>query len=192
MLKPLTVWITTAKLLKRWEYQTNLPVSWETCMWVKKQQLEPDRKQGTGSKLGKEYLKTVYSYPAYLTYMQSTSCKMSGWMNYKLESRFPREIINNLRYADSNTLMAESKEQLKSLLIKVKEVIEKAGLKFNITKIKIMAPNSITSWQKGSREVAQLCSTLCDPMDCSPPCSSIHGILQARVLEWVGRCKPSL
>ena len=101
-------------------------------MWVKKQQLEPDRKQGTGSKLGKEYLKTVYSYPAYLTYMQSTSCKMSGWMNYKLESRFPREIINNLRYADSNTLMAESKEQLKSLLIKVKEVIEKAGLKLNL------------------------------------------------------------
>ena len=86
--------------------------------------------------------------------MQSTSCKMSGWINHKLESRFPREIINNLRYADSNTLMAESKEQLKSLLIKVKEDIEKAGLKFNITKIKIMAPSSITSWQKRSREVA--------------------------------------
>ena len=93
--------------------------------------------------------------------------------------------INNLRYADSNTLTAESKEQLKSLLIKVKEDIEKAGLKFNITKIKIIAPSSITSWQKGSQEVAQSCPTLCDPMDCSPPGSSIHGILQARVLEWV-------
>ena len=154
-------------------------------MQVRKQQLELDMEQQTGPKSGKECIKAVYCHSAYLTSMQSTSCKMSGWMNYKLESRFPREIINNLRYADSNTLMAESKEQLKSLLIKVKEVIEKAGLKFNITKIKIMAPSSITSWQKGSREVAQLCSTLCDPMDCSPPCSSVHGVLQAIILQWV-------
>ena len=103
-------------------------------MWVKKQQLEPDRKQETGQKLGKEYIKIVYSHPAYLTYMQSTSCKISGWINHKLESRFPGEIINNLRYADSNTLMAESKEQLKSLLIKVKEESEKVGLKLNLQK----------------------------------------------------------
>ena len=60
-LKPLTVWITAncEKLLKRWKYQTILSVSWETCMHIKKQQLEPDREQWTGSKLGKEYVKSV-------------------------------------------------------------------------------------------------------------------------------------
>ena len=55
-------------------------------MQVKKQQLEWDTEQQTGSKLGKEYVKAVYFHPAYLTYMQSTSCEMPGWMNYKLES----------------------------------------------------------------------------------------------------------
>ena len=61
-------------------------------MWVKKQQLEPDMEQLTGSKLGKEYDKAVYCHPAYLTYMQSTSCEMIDWMNQKLESRLPGEI----------------------------------------------------------------------------------------------------
>ena len=61
-------------------------------MQVKKQQLEPDMKQLTGSKLGKEYDKAVYCHPAYLTYMQSTSCRMPGWMNHKLESRLPGKI----------------------------------------------------------------------------------------------------
>ena len=61
-------------------------------MSVKKQQLQPDVEQLIGSKLGKEYIKAVYSHPAYLSSMQSTSCKMSGWMNYKLESRFPAEV----------------------------------------------------------------------------------------------------
>ena len=92
--KPLTVLITTncGKFLKRWEYQTTLPASWEICMQVKEQQLELDMEQQTGSKLGKEYVKAVYCHPAYLTYMQSTSCKMSGWMKHKLESRLPGEI----------------------------------------------------------------------------------------------------
>ena len=61
--------------------------SWETCMQVKKQQLELDMEQQTGSKLGKKYIKAVYCHPAYLTYIQSTSCEMSGWMKHKLESR---------------------------------------------------------------------------------------------------------
>ena len=61
-------------------------------MQVKKQQLEPDMKQQTGSKLGKEYIKTVYCHLAYLTYMQSTSCEMTDWMKHKLESRFLGEI----------------------------------------------------------------------------------------------------
>ena len=72
MPKPLTVWFTEnyGQFLKRWEYQTTLPALWETCMQVKKQQLEPDMEQQTGSKLGKEYIKAVYFYPDYLTYMQ--------------------------------------------------------------------------------------------------------------------------
>ena len=65
----------------RWEYQTTLPASWGICMQVKKQQLELDMEQQTGSKSGKEYVKAVYCHPAYLTYMQSTSCEMPGWMS---------------------------------------------------------------------------------------------------------------
>ena len=84
MLKLLIVWITTncGKFFKRGKYQTSLPASWETCMQVKKQLLEPDTEQQTGSKLGKEYVKAVYCHPVYLTYMQSTSCEMLGWMNH--------------------------------------------------------------------------------------------------------------
>ena len=84
--KPLTVWIRTncGKFFKRWEYQTTWPASWEICMQVKKQQLELYMEQQNGSKLGKEYIKGVYCHPAYLTYMQSTSCEMLGWMNHKL------------------------------------------------------------------------------------------------------------
>ena len=74
---------------------------------------------------------------------------MLGWMKHKLESRLPREIsiTNNLRYADDTTLMAESREKLKSLLMKVKEETEKAGLKLSIQKMKIMASGPIASWQ---------------------------------------------
>ena len=90
----------------------------------------------------KEYDKAVYCHPAYLTYMQSISCKMLGWMNHKLESRLPGEI--SIRYADDTTVMAESKEELKSLLMKVKEETEKAGLKLSIQKMKIMASDPIT------------------------------------------------
>ena len=94
MLRLLIVWITEncGKFLKRWEYQTILPVSWETCIWVKKQQLELDIEQLTGSKLGKEYDKAIYCHAVYLTYMQSTSFEMLGWMSHKLESRLPGEI----------------------------------------------------------------------------------------------------
>ena len=62
------------KFLKRWEYQATLPASWETCMLVKKQQLEPDMEKWIGSKSGKEYVKAVYCHPAFLPYMQSTRC----------------------------------------------------------------------------------------------------------------------
>ena len=93
MPKPLTVWITTNwKFWRRWEYQTTWRSPWEICMQVRKQQLELDMKQQTGSKLGKEYVKTVYCHPAYLTYMESTSWEMLEWMKHKLESGLPGEI----------------------------------------------------------------------------------------------------
>ena len=86
MPKSLTVWIITncGEFLKRWEYQTTLSDSWEICVQVKEQQLELDMEQQTGSKSGKEYVKSVYYHPAYLTYMQSTSWKMLGLMKHKL------------------------------------------------------------------------------------------------------------
>ena len=89
MPKPSTVWITTncGKFWKRWEYQTTSPASLEICIQVKKQQLELDMDQQTGSKSGKEYIKAVYCHPAYLTCIQSTSCEMPAWMKHKLESR---------------------------------------------------------------------------------------------------------
>ena len=82
MPKPLTVWIRKnyGKFFKRWEYQTTWPASWEICMQVKKQQLELDMEQTIGSKSGKEYVSAVYCHPAYLTYVQNTSCEMPGWM----------------------------------------------------------------------------------------------------------------
>ena len=110
-------------------------------MKVRKQQLELDMEQQTVSKPGKESVKAVYCHPAYLTSMQSTSWETLGWKKHKLESRN----INNLRYADDTTLMAESEEELKSLLRKVKEESEQVGLKLNIQKTKLMASGPITS-----------------------------------------------
>ena len=117
-------------------------------MQDKKQQLELDLEQWTGSELGKEYLKAVFCHPAYLTYMQSSSHEMLAWMTgIKIAGRN----INNLKYADDTTLMAESEEELKSFLMKVKEESEKAGWKLNIQKMKIMASGPITSWQIGEK-----------------------------------------
>ena len=149
MPKPLTVWITTksGKFLKRWEYQTTLPISCEIWMQVKKQQLELDMEPWTGSKLGKEYVKVVYCYLAYLIYMQSTSMWNATLEEAQAGIKIARRNTNNLRYADDTTLMAESEEELKSLLMKVKEKSEKAGLKLKIQKIKTMASGPITSWQ---------------------------------------------
>ena len=88
------MWITTncRKFLKRWEYQTILPASGEICVQVKKQELESEMEQWTGSKLGMEYIKAVYCHLAYLASMQSTSCEMPGWMKHKLDSRLQGEI----------------------------------------------------------------------------------------------------
>ena len=114
----------------------------------KKQQIKLDMEQWTGSKLGKEYIKAAYRHPTYLTYMQSTSCTVLDWMKHKLESRLliSKRNINNLRYVDGTTLTAKSEEYLKRLLMKVKQESEKAGLRLNIQKMKIMASGPITSW----------------------------------------------
>ena len=80
------------KILKDREYQTTWLASWEVCRQVKKQRLEQDREQQTGSKSGKEYIKAVYCHPAYLTYIQIISQEMLGWMNHMLESRLLGEI----------------------------------------------------------------------------------------------------
>ena len=124
MPKTLNVLITIncGKFFKRWEYHTTLPASWEICMQVKRQQLEPDMEQRTSSKLGKEYVKAVYCHPAYLTSMQITSWETLGWMKHKLEIKISGRNINNLRYADDTTFMAESEEELKSLLVRVKKL----------------------------------------------------------------------
>ena len=89
-------------------------------MQVKKQKLELDMEQWTGSKLGKEYIKAVYCHPTYLTSMMTTSCEMPGWMKHKLESRLPGEIS-----VTSDTQMTphlwHKAKKLKSLLMKVRE-----------------------------------------------------------------------
>ena len=116
-------------------------------MQVKKQQLEQDMEQLTGSKFRKEYIKAIYCHPfLYILYAEYIM------RNPELDEaqagiRIIRRNINNLRYADDTTLLAESKEELKSVLMKVKEESKKAGWKLNIQKTKIMASGSITSWQ---------------------------------------------
>ena len=96
--------------------------------------------------MGKEYVKAVYSHLTYLTYMQSKSCEMLDWMKHKLESRLPAEISITSDMQMTPPLWQKA-EELKSLLMKVKEESEKDGLKLNIQKTKIMAPIPITSWQ---------------------------------------------
>ena len=105
------------KILKEMGVQITLLVSWEICIWVKKQQLELDMEQWTGSKLGKEYNKAVYCHFCYLIYAEYIT------QNARLDElqagiKITRRNINNLRYADNTTLPAESEEEL---LIRVRE-----------------------------------------------------------------------
>ena len=147
MPKPLTVWITTncGKVWKRWEYRNTWSTSWENYMQIMKQQLELDMEQQTGSKQEKEYVKAVYCHPAYLTYAEYI-VRNAGLEEAQPGIKIAGRNINNLIYADDTTLMAESEEELKILLMKVKEESEKVGLKLNIQKTKIMASGPITSW----------------------------------------------
>ena len=115
-------------------------------MQVKKQQLELNMEHQTSSKLGKKYVKAVYCHPVYLTYMHSTSCNMLGWMKHTLESRLPGE-ISITSDMQMTPPYGRKQEELKSLMMKVKEESEKTGLKLSIQKTKIMASGPITSWQ---------------------------------------------
>ena len=112
-------------------------------MQVKKQQLEPDMEQWTGSKLGKKYVKTVYLFNLYAKYIM----RDAGLEEAQAGIKTARRNINNLRYVDDTTLMTESEEELRSLLMKMKEASEKVGLKFNIQKTKILASSPITAWE---------------------------------------------
>ena len=116
--KALTVWIIIIceKSLKRWENQTTLSVSCKASMQVKKQQSESDM-ETDWFKTGKGYVKAVYCHPAYLPYMQSTSCEKLGWMKHKLESRLQGEIS----ITSKMQMIPPLCEELKSLLRKVKE-----------------------------------------------------------------------
>ena len=93
---------------------------WETCMQVEKQQLEPGIEQQSGSKLGKEHIKAVYCHPAYLTYKEYIMRNV-GLDEAQAGIKIVKRNINNLRYTGDTTLMAESKEELKSFLMKMKE-----------------------------------------------------------------------
>ena len=115
-------------------------------MQVKKQQLEPNMEQKTGSKLGKEYIKALYCHPAYFSLYAKYIMQKARLDEVQAGIQIEGRNINSLRYADDTTL-TESKEELKSFLMKVKEDSEKAGLKFNIQETKIMTSSSITSWQ---------------------------------------------
>ena len=101
--------------------------------------------QQTASKSEKEYIKAVHCHPAYLTSRQTTFMRNAGLEEAQAGLKIARRNINNLRYTDNTTLMGESEEELKSLLMKVKEESEKVGLKLNIQKTKIMASGPITS-----------------------------------------------
>ena len=115
-------------------------------MQVKKQQLELDMEQQTGSKSGKKYIKAAYCHSAYLTYMQSTLCEMPGWMKHKLESRLLGEISITSDMQMTPPLWQKAKKNSRASWWKWKRR-EKVALKLNIEETKIMASSPITSWQ---------------------------------------------
>ena len=113
------------KFWKRWEHQTTLPASWEICMQVKKQQLEPDMEKWTGSKLGKKYIKAVILSPCLFNLYAEYIMQNAGLDEAQAGIKTAGRNINNLKYADDTTLMAKSKEEVKSLLMKVKRRMKK-------------------------------------------------------------------
>ena len=127
MPKPLTVWITIncGQFWKRWEYQTTGPASWETYMQVRKQELELDMEQQTSSKLEKEYVKAVYCHPALFNFYAEYIMRNAELEEAQAGIQIARRNINNLRYADDTTFMAESEEELKASCWKWKRRVKK-------------------------------------------------------------------
>ena len=119
--------------------------SWEICILVKKQQLEPDMEQQTGSKLRKECQGCMLS-PCLFNLHVEYIIWNAGLDEAQAVIKIAGRNINNLRYADDTTLMTEGEEELRSHLMKVKEETEEAGLKFNIRKTNLMTSGPITSW----------------------------------------------
>ena len=142
ILKPLTVWITTkcGKFLKRWEYPRNLYAGQDATV---------STAHGTMDwfKFGKRALQGCILSPCLFNSHAESTMRNAGLDDSQAGIKFARRNSNNLRYADGTTLMAESKAKVKSLLMRVKEENEKAGLKLNIQETEIMASGPITLWQ---------------------------------------------
>ena len=146
MLKPLTMWITTNwKILKEMRIPDHLTCPLRNLCTGQKATVKTGHGTTEGSKLGKEYVKAVYCHPALFNLHAEYIMRNAGLDDSQAGIKIAGKNINNLRNADDITFMAESKEELKSLLMKVKENSEKAGLKLNIQKTKIMASGPITS-----------------------------------------------
>ena len=152
MLNKAFVQITTncGKFLKRWEYQTTSPASWETCMHIKKQQLELGPE--TTVHETKEYIKAVYCHPVYLSSVQNISCEIPGWMNHSW-NRDRQEKYHQPQICRWNHSNGRKWRGTEEPLDELKEESKKAGLKLNIQKTKIMASSPITSWQIGGGKV---------------------------------------
>ena len=154
MLKSLSVWITRnhEKIFKKWEYQNTLPVSWETCMQFKKQELEPDMEKWTWFKAGKGVRQGCLLSPClfnlYVEYIIWNAVLHKSPAGIKSAGR-----NISLRYTYDITLMAKNKEDLKNLLMRVKEESEKVGLKLSVQKTKIMASGPIISWETDGETV---------------------------------------
>ena len=123
----------------------------------------------------------MYRHPVYLTYVQSTSYEMPGWMSHKLESRLQGRNTNNFRCADDTTLMTEGEEELKSLLMRVKEESEKAGLKFNIQKLRLWHLVPFLENRRGKAKAVTHFLFLNSSVTADGDCS--HGIRRCLLLE---------
>ena len=139
MPKPLTIWITknSAKFLQKWEYQTTSPASWEICMQVKEQQtVGTAHRKMDWFQIGKGLCEGCILSPCLFNLYAEYIVWNAGLDEAQAGIKIAGRNINNLRYADDTPLTAESKEELKSLLMKIKEESEKAGLKLNIEKLR--------------------------------------------------------